>query len=181
MIAHIRLDAMILRTLARPYRDLVTRPTGRAVRRQVLSVLQSALEHDAHLDFSDIGVVDFSCADEIVAKLLTGADGIGVTRIVLRGLTASHVEAIEHVLRHHGLVVVAICAGDPAPRLLGQIDDDDRAAFNALVAGGRSGPEPVATALAWSVDRARRALATLAGRGCVLAHPDATFELGVVA
>ncbi|MEO5824498.1 MAG: hypothetical protein ABIR59_01275 [Gemmatimonadales bacterium] len=181
MIAHIRLDAMILQTLARPYRDLVTRPTGRAVRRQVVSVLQDAVEQDAHLDFSDIGVVDFSCADEIVAKLLTGADGIGVTRIVLLGLTDNHVDAIEHVLRHHGLVVVAICASNPAPRLLGQIGDDDRAAFHALAERGRSGPEPVAAALAWSVERARQSLATLAGRGCVLAHPDATFELGVVA
>lgn len=181
MIAHIRLDAMILQTLARPYRDLVTRPTGRAVRRQVVSVLQGAVEHDALLDFSDIGVVDFSCADEIVAKLLTGADGIPVTRIVLRGLSESHVDAIEHVLRHHGLVVVAICAGSPEPRLLGQIDDDDRAAFHALVAAGRSGPELVALALAWPVARARQALDTLAGRRCVLAHSDATFELGAVA
>lgn len=181
MIAHIRLDAMILQTVARPYRDLVTRPTGRAVRRQVMNVLQEAANHDALLDFSDIGVVDFSCADEIVAKLLTGADGVGMTRIVLRGLTDSHVEAIEQVLQHHGLVVVAICAGNPAPRLLGQVNDDDRAAFHALIAAGRSGPEPVATALAWSVERARQALDTLVGRRCLLAHPDATFELGVVA
>lgn len=181
MSALIRLDTMIHETLARPYRDLVTRPTGAAVRGRVVVALRDTMERDALLDFSEIGVVDFSCADEVVAKLLFAADELPVTRVLLRGLSDDHVEAIEHVLRHHGLVIVAVCLGSTVPCLLGDIADDDRAAFGALAAVGRSPVEPVAVALGWPVVRTRQALDTLATRRCVLAYPDATFELGAVA
>ena len=108
MSAVIRLDHMIRETLERPYRDLVTRSTGAAIRQRVLDVLQASVEQDALLDFSEIGVVDFSCADEVVAKLLFAARDLPITRVLLRGLSDDHVEAIEHVLRHQGLVVVAV-------------------------------------------------------------------------
>ncbi len=53
------------------YSHLVTRPTGRAVRlaieERVAGSSQTAL---SLIDLSDVTVMDFSCADEIVAKLL---------------------------------------------------------------------------------------------------------------
>lgn len=181
MSALIRLDHMIRDTLERPYRDLVTRATGAAIRRRVVSALQQTGERDALLDFTEIGVVDFSCADEVVAKLLFEADELPVTRVLLRGLSDDHVEAIEHVLRHHGLVVVAVCLSSSEPRILGDVGDDDRAVFNELFVVGRSPAEPVASRLAWPVSRVSQALQALAGRRCILAHPDATYELGAVA
>ena len=181
MSAVIRLDHMIRETLERPYRDLVTRSTGAAIRQRVLDVLQASMEQDALLDFSEIGVVDFSCADEVVAKLLFAARDLPITRVLLRGLSDDHVEAIEHVLRHQGLVVVAVCTGRPGPTILGAVGDDDRAAFDVLATVGRSAAGPVAAHLSWPVGRANEALDTLAGRRCILAYPDATYELGAVA
>ena len=53
------------------YSPLVTRPTGRAVRlaieEQVSGSSRPAL---SLIDLSDVTIMDFSCADEIVAKLL---------------------------------------------------------------------------------------------------------------
>ncbi len=183
MSALIRLDLVLREALERPYRDLVTRSTGAAVRNLVVTVLRATAERDALLDFSEVGVLDFSCADEVVAKLLQmfDADGLPVSRVLLRGLSEDHVDAIEHVLRHHGLVIVAGCVGANAPRILGDIDADHRAAFDALACFGRAPAAPVADTLAWPVDRARSALQALVGRRCVLAHPDATFDLGAVA
>lgn len=183
MSALIRLDLVLREALDRPYRDLVTRSTGAAVRNRVVTVLHATDERDALLDFTEVGVVDYSCADEVVAKLLLlfEAEGLPVSRVLLRGLSHDHVDAIEHVLRHHGLVIVALCIGADAPRILGDVDDDHRAVFDALAGFGRTPAAPVADTLAWPVDRARDALRALVVRRCVLAHPDATFELGAVA
>src|SRR5690606_20012717 len=70
----IDLTRMHRRTVTSFYSNLVTRPTGRAVRMGVESQLA---EIDAGrnfclsvLDFSQVNVLDYSCADEIVAKLL---------------------------------------------------------------------------------------------------------------
>ena len=53
------------------YSHLVTRPTGRTVRlaieEQVTVSSRTAL---SLIDLSDVTVMDFSCADEVVAKLL---------------------------------------------------------------------------------------------------------------
>ena len=54
-----------------PYSHLVTRPTGRAVRRAIEEkVARGARTAISLIDLSDVAVMDFSCADEIVAKLL---------------------------------------------------------------------------------------------------------------
>jgi len=55
------------------------------------------------IDFTGVGCLDFSCADEIVAKLLR--DRVRV--LVLRGMTDAHREAIEPVLETAGLVAFA--------------------------------------------------------------------------
>ena len=50
------------------FSDLVTRPTGVAVRRCLERELAGLHEGDvALLDFSQIGMMDYSCADEVVA------------------------------------------------------------------------------------------------------------------
>jgi len=54
------------------------------------------------MDFTGVGCLDYSCADEIVAKLVR--DKIKV--LLLRGLTDAHREAIEPVLAGAGLAVL---------------------------------------------------------------------------
>ncbi|MES2124303.1 MAG: hypothetical protein V4503_06395 [Gemmatimonadota bacterium] len=180
MSAVIRLDLLLHETLSSPYHDLVTRPTGAAVRAGVLRALREFPGIDAALDFSAVRVMDFSCADEVVAKLLA-ADDLPVHRVVLRGVSEDHAHAIENALNCHGLAVVAVIIDSPRPRLLGCVTDDGRAVFAALIPFGRSEATPIADALSWPAARAQEALQALVRQRCVLAHPDATYELGAVA
>ncbi len=99
----IKMHEVLQQSVAGLYADLVTRPTGRAVR--------ESIERDfppgtiAVMDFTGVGCLDYSCADEIVAKLLR--DKVRV--LLLRGISDAHREAIEPVLLGHGMAVV--CAG----------------------------------------------------------------------
>jgi len=49
-----------------------------------------------------VGCIDYSCADEIVAKLLRSRPGV----LVLMGISDGHREAIEPVLAGHRLAVL---------------------------------------------------------------------------
>jgi hypothetical protein len=177
----IRLDLILREAVATRYRDLVTRPTGAAVRHRVMTVLRDAPEQDAQLDFSEVGLMDFSCADEVIAKLLVETLDLPVQRVMLRGVSANQADAIEHALARYDLVIVAILTEFPEPRLLGSAPEDWRAAFQALTQLGRAPAPPIADALSWPVRRTIDALEGLARRRCVVAHPDDTFELGAVA
>ncbi|MGH7592894.1 MAG: hypothetical protein ACRELE_03460 [Gemmatimonadales bacterium] len=181
MSAIIRLDIVLHETVDTAYRDLVTRPTGAAVRHRVIAVLRALPDDNAELDFSEVGLMDFSCADEVVAKLLVETVGVRIPRLRLRGIREHHAEAIEHALARYDLVIVALPAGSLQPRLLGSAPEDWRAVFRALTQLGRVAAPPVADRLAWPVTRTVDALQGLANRHCVVQHPDATFELGAVA
>lgn len=101
MIPHIELHSMVQQSLG--FADLVTRPTGRAVRATIeahLAAFDGAAI--AFMDFTGVGCIDFSCADEIVAKLLRGS----VPVLLVRGLADGHREALEPVLERAGLAVV---------------------------------------------------------------------------
>jgi len=102
VIQHIDVHAVLQQSVPGLYRDLVTRPTGRAVRERIERVMVAAGATIALMDFSQVGCLDYSCADEIVAKLLRER----VKVLLLRGLSDGHREAIEPVLRGHGLTVV---------------------------------------------------------------------------
>lgn len=178
----IRLDLVLREAVETPYRDLVTRPTGVAVRDRVLTVMRDAESSAAELDFSQVGLIDFSCADEVIAKLLVETLGLPVQRVLLRGVSENQADAIEHALaRYDGLMVVAVFAVSRELRLLGAAPEDWRAAFRALTQLGRVTAPPIANALSWPVPRTMDALEGLARGRCVVAHPDHTFELGAVA
>jgi hypothetical protein len=121
-----------------PFSDLVTRPTGAAVRRCIQTELAALSEGDvALLDFSRIGMMDYSCADEVVAKLLIAlsAQDAHAGYIVFHGITDAHLEAIETVLDHHGLALVVQFA-DGGARLVGAVTDDERAIWEMVYARG---------------------------------------------
>lgn len=180
MTAVIRLDHVLREAVARPYRDLVTRPTGRAVRNGVLTALRDSAFDDAQLDFSAVGLVDFSCADEVVARLLAEPDALPVRQLVLRGLRADHIEAIGHALRCHGLVAIALF-DDGSALLLGLATADSQMAVAALARLGRVAASSLAEALAWTLPRAEAALDGLVRCRCLRLHDDNTFDLGAVA
>jgi hypothetical protein len=174
MIQTIRIGTLLRETVASPYRNLVTRPTGAAIRNRIQAALAHSDCHTALLDFSDIELLDLSCADEVVAKLLLDDGGKrGVRFVVLSGLREDQHEAIEHVLTTHRLAVAAMPGGEhPAPRLLGWVTADARAAFAFLCERGALLAAELAGALDWPSARAEAALEALAVHRLVLTDGD---------
>jgi len=90
--------------------DLVTRPSGQAIRERIERDIEKE-ENGAliALDFSKIGIVDYSCADEIVAKLISRllSGEYGDKYILLTGLNENQKENIEVALERKDLAVMA--------------------------------------------------------------------------
>jgi hypothetical protein len=160
MIQTIRICHLLREAVAAPYRNLVTRPTGAAVRTRIEETLAGSGCLTALLDFSEIELVDLSCADEVVAKLLLA--GRTAYFFVLQGLREDHHEAIDHVLTHHRLAVAAVPPGSREPRLLGWVPADAREAFACICERGPMGVAELARALGWLEARSREALRDLA-------------------
>ena len=101
---------VLQRTQTSLYSHLVTRPTGRAVRMAIKIQLQGNSNRSFSLiDLSEVVILDFSCADEVVAKLLE--DSIqGESReefFVFRGVHERHRGQVQTVLERRGLAAVA--------------------------------------------------------------------------
>jgi hypothetical protein len=160
MTQTIRVEQVIRETVQGPYCDLVTRSTGRAVRTSIQQTLASHPGVLARLDFSEVGLVDFSCADEVIAKLLRDSpDG---TTIVLQGLREEQLEAIEHVLQHHQLAALVHDPASGRARVVGGVSPDLRAAFLILQQHGAATAAALARHLGWAVARTEETLRTLA-------------------
>ena len=160
MIQTIRIGHLLREAVAAPYRNLVTRPTGAAVRTRIEQTLAGSNCMTALLDFSDIELVDLSCADEVVAKLLLAVRTAYF--VVLRGLREDHHEAIEHVLVHHHLAVAAVPLDGRDPRLLGWVRADSRRAFGCVCDHGPLAVPDLCRVLQWPEPRGREALYDLA-------------------
>ena len=170
MINEIDLTEILASSVGSRHRDLVTRSTGAKVRGGIEEALTGRLADDpVVLNFSAVRVLDCSCADEVVAKLLLehaiGAEG-GAVCFVIRGLTETHAEEIDHVLRRRRLALVAEEVGE-RPRLLGEVPPSAAAAWDVLADRGGAGEEEIASALALPPLEARNALEALVGAGVV--------------
>ena len=89
--------------------DLVTRPSGQAIRGGIeRDIVKEGDRVVIALDFSKIGVIDYSCADEIVAKLVSRLLGgeYGDKYILLTGLNENQKENIEVALERKGLAMM---------------------------------------------------------------------------
>jgi hypothetical protein len=165
MIQTIDLSSVLRRSVCELYSNLVTRPTGVAVRTEI-ELLVSEREGAALtvIDFSHVGLLDYSCADEVVAKLLLrSTNGF----FICRGLHEAHVDAIETALARYELALV-VEAADGARVLLGPVADEERLAWEAVVRLGRADAVSIAAALAVEPERAGSLLETLATRRVVM-------------
>lgn len=160
MIQTIRIGHLLREAVSAPYRNLVTRPTGVAVRIRIEETLAGSNCLTALLDFSEIELVDLSCADEVVAKLLLAVRTAYF--VVLQGLREDHHEAIEHVLVHHRLAVAAVPPDSWEPRLLGWVRADARRAFACVCDHGPVAVQDLCRVLSWPEPRGREALQDLA-------------------
>ena len=175
MIQTIRIGNLLREAVAAPYRNLVTRPTGAAVRTRIEETLARSNCLTALLDFSDIELVDLSCADEVVAKLLLA--GRSAYFFVLRGLREDHHEAIDHVLTHHRLAVAALPPGSDEFRLLGWVPKDAREAFACICNRGPLTAGDLSGRLGWLEPRSRAALSQLAVNRLVRAAGELYYPL----
>jgi hypothetical protein len=169
VITHIDVCSLLRRTECGLYSNLVTRPTGAAVRSEIEHLLRDGGLRGQRtltvIDFSNVGLLDFSCADEIIAKLLLreqpegGAEGY----FVFRGIHDHHLDAIEHVLERHRLAMVAEESGGE-PRLVGIVAESEDAVWRALRRRGPASAAELAEDTGLASDEARTILEGLCGR-----------------
>lgn len=167
MMNHIDLSRVLRQTLACDlYSNLVTRPTGAAVRGQIEEMLSdSGPRAVAVIDFTHVSMIDFSCADEVVAKLLmryATDDPPTDAYFLFRGITEDHADAIEAVLERHALVA-ALEEGDHV-KLAGTPSEDEQNAWTASCALGRADATELAMRMGCAVDEAERTLRALCRR-----------------
>jgi hypothetical protein len=174
---------MVRRSVATLYSHLVTRPTGQALR---LGIEAQITELGAlcvtALDFSEVVVLDYSCADETVAKLIQRfqrSDRPAEAYFIARGIDDRHEETIDSVLTRQGLTIAAeLASGEET--LLGGVDAEERAAWEALRRIRRGSAAQVAEAAESDEETVAGALESLARRRVVarLDIPRVYFALG---
>ena len=172
---HIDLSSVLRQTVAcELYSNLVTRPTGAAVRGQIEQLLGDARDRTLTvIDFSQVSMIDFSCADEVIAKLLlryAAENPPQEAYFVFRGLTEEHWEAIGAVLERHGLALVI--EENDSLDVVGVLGDDERRAWEAVRHLGRAGCTTVASLLDEPATTAQRALDALCRRRLLMKLGD---------
>lgn len=162
---------LVRRTVASLYSHLVTRQTGRAVRMAIESQLADQGDRSLSLiDLSEVTVLDFSCADEVVAKLLqhyAEADAAEAF-FVFRGVRELHRDQIEVVLARQGLAAVAETGPDRF-ELLGARSDEEDTAWSVVEGRGLVMPDDLPVIL--TAASHRDALDRLVARRLVFRSP----------
>ena len=119
--------------------DLVTRHSGQAIRNRIEGDIEDEKNGEViALDFSKIGVIDYSCADEIVAKLISRllSGEYGDKYIVLTGLNENQKENIEVALERKELAVMAEMRNG-LRILLGSLNNYLRQTLNLILKKGK--------------------------------------------
>jgi hypothetical protein len=166
------------RTVTSFYSNLVTRPTGRAVRTgvesQITDLGSGSRPTLSILDFTEVRVLDYSCADEIVAKLLlrfAAPDRPAEAYFLARGLQEHHLEAVDAVLERHRLLL-AVERPDSSFALRGPSDPLVRACWGALAVRGRAGAAEIADDLGLPGEAVASVLDRLVRRRVAVPLPD---------
>jgi hypothetical protein len=182
MLTHIDLSSVLRQTLACDlYSNLVTRPTGAAVRSQIEQMLSdSGPRALTIIDFSHVSMIDFSCADEVVAKLLmryASENPPSEAYFLFRGVTEDHHDAIEAVLERHALV--AALEAEDGVRLMGVLSDAEQRAWAAACEREGVTAAEVAAQMRCDVDEAERALETLCRHRVMMRVDGAYVAVGM--
>ena len=118
--------------------DLVTRTSGQIIRERI----ERDIAHEENgtivaLDFSKVGIIDYSCADEIVAKLISRllSGEYGDKYITLIGLNENQKENIEVALERKDLSVMAEMNGEKI--LIGSLNNYLKETLNLILNKGR--------------------------------------------
>jgi hypothetical protein len=181
MMNHIDLSSVLRQTVAcELYSNLVTRPTGAAVRDQIERLLGDAREKTLTvIDFSQVSMIDFSCADEVIAKLLMRYENDPPPHdayFLFRGVTEEHWEAIEAVLERRGLALVMEQAD--GIRVVGELGNEERRTWETIRQLGRATPVDLAEALDVTSIEVQRSLDALRRRRLVMRIGDDYVVVG---
>jgi hypothetical protein len=156
------------------YSNLVTRPTGAAVRTAIeQQVLEIGAPVVTTIDFSQVELLDFSCADEIVAKLLlryAQIDGPISGYLLFRGIGERHLDPIEAVLERHQLALVTW--HEDGAGLVGIVTQEERDCWQAVHDHGPVSAETVARVRDVPVSEASACLTQLSHRRLVMRRED---------
>jgi len=178
------LSLLVQRSVATLYSNLVTRPTGRALRLGIESQIGDLGSCCLSvLDFTQVVVLDYSCADEAVAKLVLRylqPDRPADVYFVGRGLSEQHRNPIDEVLRRHGLALVAEIA-DSGYTLLGHATTGELRAWAALQLAGSATPDEIADRLATPGARSIALLERLVDRRLVLRNAEPAGSTAYIA
>ena len=182
MLRHtIDVCAVLRSAVNQNYDNLLTRPTGMAVRHQIERELLAIREGGTtSLDFSSIGLMDYSCADEVVAKLLVLLQNDDPTRggyVVFLGIGEDHLELVESVLTHHGLALVCVCE-DGRPALIGAVSEAERRAWDMVRMRGRAEAAELADEFGFGEDFVAEVLDALSRRRLVRRASGGYLSLG---
>jgi hypothetical protein len=131
------------------------------------------------LDFSHVAMIDFSCADEVIAKLLLSYGQDHEAYFVFRGMTDDHWDAIETVLERHGLALVV--ERDSGMELVGVLEDRELRAFQAIKRRGRAECWEVAGDLGEPEPALRHALDRMWHRRLIMRSGDSYMPVGEIA
>ena len=138
---------LVRRNVASLYSSLVTRPTGQAVRLAIENVLAEAVGPFSLsiIDLSQVTVIDFSCADEVVAKLLLRFledDRPRDAFFIFRGIQELHRDPIEVVLERQSLAAVSETESGSC-ELIGSTSREEKEVWAALEGKGAVSPDEV--------------------------------------
>lgn len=182
MTNHIDLGTVLRQTLsANLYSNLVTRSTGVAVRTQIELLMKSSERSLTVIDFSHVSMIDFSCADEVIAKLLMrqSASPSREAYFVFRGMTDDHWDSIEAVLERHGLALVV--ERESGMELAGVLEDRERRVFQAIKRRGRAESWELAVDMNEPESAVRSALDRMWHRRLIMRRGDDYMPVGDLA
>ena len=135
----------------------------------------------AVLDLRDVMVIDYSCADEVVAKLVVMVlEETPHPRFVwFRGVTEDHLDPIRTVLERRNLVAAAENI-DGEPLLMGSIRPAVAMAWGEIWEMGRTGAPAIAERMKMSLNDVSILLDELEARSLVIRDGDQYVSLRCV-
>ncbi len=133
------LNNVLKKELKNSLNDLVTRPSGQIIRGHLENAIEKEKDGEViALDFTNIGIIDYSCADEVIAKLISRllSGEYGDKYIILIGLNETHKENIEVALERKDLAVIARMSNGEKI-LLGNLNNYLKETLNFILEKGK--------------------------------------------
>lgn len=183
-MTHIDVRSALNQSLPGNYADLVTRRTGQLVRSVIEHRLEGLADGTvAFLDFSHIGLLDRSCADEILSKLMLPLTADHPPRdgyVVLHGISEFHLEIIEAVLETHQLALVVQLPSLEA-KLVGAVTEQERRCWEEVMRHGEAVADSVAAETGMPGESCQAMLEGLAKRRLLRREANRFLPLGEAA